>query len=401
MSSALQLFAACAPGLEELLEAELQGLGIQATQRLEGGVEFPGDAASIARVNLGSGLATHLLVRLEAFACRFLSELQRRAARGPWGELFRAGERFAVRASAQRSKLYHSGAIENEVGRGIERACGARPLAPKEAAPPGEHPVVLVRVRDDRVTISLDTTGTPLHRRGWRLASGKAPLREDYARALLLASGWDPATPLLDPLMGSGTLVVEAALLARRLPPGASRSFAYERTRLYDAELHARVRAEFEARALPSAPAPIHGSDRSEGALAAARANAERAGVLADLELAATSFGGATWLRGDPVPPERGAVVTNPPHGRRLGRPDELLHFYQALGHRIAALPPAWRVGLLVADRRLALRTGLGLETAFLADSGGMKVRALVGSAGRAPDGAASRLGPGAAPGKN
>ena len=186
-------------------------------------------------------------------------------------------------------------------------------------------------------------------------------------------------------MMGAGTIAIEAASIARHLPPGRLRKFAFEQLRPFDRTAWETVQSDAQSSALPRAPAVIHASDRDQGAVDAARENADRAGVAADLEIQPAAFSGAAFL-GDPEgAPEAGALVSNPPYGRRIGQPNKLNNLYQALGHRAAKLPSTWRVALCSSDRRLALRTGLSLKTAFTTQHGGSQVRALVGTAEPAP----------------
>jgi putative N6-adenine-specific DNA methylase len=368
----LALFAACAPGLEPLLLEEARSMGLEGAEAVPGGVTFGGDFEAIMRANLELGLASRVLVRVAHFRATHLAELAKKAERVDWGRWVQPGADVTVHATARRSRLYHTGAIAERVARAAGAAGGDAPSA-------GERGTLEVHARfdSDRCTLSLDTSGEPLHRRGYRLATAKAPLREDLARALVLVSGWDRRSPFVDPLMGSGTIVIEAALLARGLPPAHLRErFAFMGFAPFDMEAWARVRTGALERALPSLPFAIHGRDRNAGAVEAAAGNAERAGVRADVELVLAPLGAWPWTA-DEAPP-RGALVTNPPHGRRIGRADALVPLYQRLGKAVRALPPEWRVALVVSDRRLALRTGLPLQTALLTDQGGTKVRFLV-----------------------
>jgi putative N6-adenine-specific DNA methylase len=234
---------------------------------------------------------------------------------------------------------------------------------------------IRVRVHDNRCTISLDSSGEPLHRRGWRLEPGRAPLREDLARALVIASGWVRNCPLLDPMMGSGTILIEAAALARGLAPGRLRTFACEQFARHDASLLAAVRTAAAQSARPDLPFRIFGSDRDGEAVRMTTANAERAGVRGDLDLREASLSTAHEVL--PVAADHGALVTNPPYGKRLDDAATLVALYRALGDLARRLPPTWGIAIAAADRRLALRSGLALESAFLADSGGLKIRAL------------------------
>jgi putative N6-adenine-specific DNA methylase len=374
MSKALDCFAVCLPGLEPMLRDELEVLGIQDVDVDAGGVIFRSDKRGVYRANLELGLASQVLQRVARFGARSLGELVRKVARVPWSELLTAGQPVRVKATCKRSRLYHTGAVEERVLRGIGEHFGTTmpEVSPKDTA-------LLVRARmiKDHVTLSMDTSGEPLHRRGWRKHVGTAPLREDLARALVLASGWDRESPLFDPMMGSGAILIEAACLARALAPGRLRSFAFEQARDFDAALWQEVREDAEGQARPALPFTILGSDRDPRSLASATANAEEAGVLADLELAQRKLMDAPELDTQGA----GAIVTNPPYGHRLGDNESLRNLYQSLGKAVRSLPDSWRFALLAMDRRLALKTGLKLKTAFLADNGGLKVRGLVRTA--------------------
>ena len=366
---ALDLFAVCLPGLEPWLAAELMHIGVREANPEAGGVAWRGDFESAYRTNLLSGLASQVLVRVADFGARSLQDLDVRGARIEWRHWLPPGAACTVKARCRRSRIYHSDAAAGRIERHLQSQLG--PPADPSAAPIP----VRVRIHDNRCTISLDTSGEPLHRRGWRLNSGKAPLREDLAHALVLASGWDGQQPLLDPMMGAGTILVEAACLARGLAPGRLRSFAIERFAVHNAGLLASLRETLTTRARPALRTTLFGRDRDPAALAATRANAGRAGVLDDLDLGTVGLGSCVETLGE-LPPN-GVLVTNPPYGRRVGSPESLPNLYRTLGRVARGLPEDWQVALAAADRRLALRSGLPLQTAFLADSGGLKIRAL------------------------
>jgi putative N6-adenine-specific DNA methylase len=362
----LQVFLSCAPGLEPLLEREVAELAGEA-RAIPGGVELACDRETLARLLVEVGLASHALVRVAQFPVRELAELEAHVARLPWSGWLRRDVPRRVRAHAQRSRLYHTGAIEERVFRAITTRLGD---APAEA--PAEESVPLtVRMVDDRCTISLDVGGTPLHRRGYRLDPHRAPLREDLARAVILASGWDGSGPLVDPTCGSGTLVIEAAMLATRRAPGLERRFAVERTALDDGEALARARDAARAR-IREAPAPLLGRDRDARAIEASRANAERAGVGASIRFEVGPLSTtADALRAAGV--EGGVtVVSNPPWGERLGEASDLRPLYGAIGSLVRSLPSS-TLTMVAHDRKLAYATGVPLESAFLTDLGGIK----------------------------
>jgi len=362
----LDLFAACAPGLESLLAAELEALGIEGAAPEPGGVAFRGELADVYRVNLGSGIALRVLLRIGSFRCARLPELRRKAGNVEWGRWLDPSVPCTVQARSRKSKLYHSGAIEERVAAAIEEfGCAA-----------GEGVGVHVRFDHNECTLSIDTSGELLHRRGWRLETAKAPLREDIAHAVLRASGWDREIALVDPFTGAGTLAIEAAAMARGLAPGRLRGFAFERLADFDGALWRTVQDEAAARARSRAPGPIAASDRDRGAVAAVRANAERAGVLADLTVAQAPLSSAPMLGDAERAPTRGIVVCNPPHGRRIGDPKALRDLYSKLGRMI---PAGWTLALVASDLRLARHTGRPLETAFSVEHGGARIHILVG----------------------
>ncbi len=379
------MFAVTAPGLEPLVRAELAALGIRAVAE-PGGVSWRGPRAELYAANLRLRSASRVLVRLAEFRARAFHELERRAREVPWERFAGSGRPVRLRVTSRRSKLYHEGAIAERLAGAIEAAAGASPAA--AAAPSGdeeedspgdeEAQLLVVRFLHDRCTISVDASGAPLHRRGYRQALGRAPLRETLAAAMLLAAGWPGDAPLLDPLCGAGTIPIEAALLGRRIAPGLAggepRRYAFEAWPEHSAAAWDDVVARAREDILPAAPAPVLGSDRDAGAVAAARANAGRAGVAADVELSVRA------LTAVEPPAGPGWLVTNPPYGRRVGDAHALRDLYAALGNLARARLVGWTVALLSADRRLSGQARLALDERSRTRNGPIPVRILVGT---------------------
>ncbi len=384
-------YAVCALGLEALLAAEIRALG--EGQRIvgeePGGVELDASGEVLYRANIHLRTASRLLVRLGAFHARALGELERRARELPWERFVAPGRAVRIRVSSRKSRLYHTGAVAERVAGAMmsrsggivdstaigsavgERAGEESSGAVDDDGSHGGSQLVVVRVFHDRCTVSIDSSGALLHRRGYRLATAKAPLRETLAAALLLASKWDPRAPLLDPMCGAGTIVIEGALIARRIAPGLRRGFAFQEWPGFDPVLWERVSADARAMILPAAPSRIQGSDRDAGAVAAAMANAERAGVAGDIELTHRA------LSAIEPPHEIGWVVSNPPYGARVGSVARLGNLYSRIGKVVEARCPGWNVALLSANRRLDSRVGIPFSTAFETRNGGIAVRAL------------------------
>jgi putative N6-adenine-specific DNA methylase len=309
---------------------------------------------------------------------RALGELERKARDLPWTSWLPAGVPVTLRVSCRKSRLYHQKAVAERIGKAIVAAGGtvasterdeAGGAGAAEEAQGGQ--LVLVRIFRDELSLSLDSSGALLHRRGYRLAVGKAPLRETLAAALVLASDWDPRTPLVDPFCGSGTIPIEAALLARRIPPGRNRSFAFQHWPGWTAARWDALLAAADAQTLPKAPALIIGADRDAGAIAAASANATRAGVADDVEFRRAAVSSLT------VPPARGCLVSNPPYGVRVSEQRDLRDLYARLGQVARRTLAGWRLGLLLPGTSLERETGLVWQELFRAHNGGLAVRAV------------------------
>ena len=364
----LDCFAAAAPGLEALAAEELRPLSglvpLDQGAAEPGGVAFRTDRRGLYAANLHLRIASRVLVRLGSFHAASFSELERRAARLPWAEFVLRGRAVRFRVTSKKSRLYHQDAVAERLARGVGAPAGAEPAG--GAPPPQEFVVRLFR---DECTVSADASGELLHRRGYRLATAKAPLRETLAAAMLAASGWTDATPLVDPFAGSGTIPIEAALRARRIPPGLHRGFAFQHWPGYDAQAWEALLAAARKAMLPRAGAPIAGSDRDAGAVAAAAANAERAGVAEDI----------VWRRAalSSVEPPAGPgwVVTNPPYGTRVGERKRLRDLYAQLGHVLRRRYGGWEVAMLSAHAELERQTALPFATVLATENGGIRVR--------------------------
>src|SRR5258708_5339734 len=316
MPAPLDCFAICAPGLEPLVHDELTELSI-ACEPVLGGVSWRGSSSTIALANLWSRIATRVVVRIGSFRARTFFELERHAKKIEWEKYVGAGSAIRFRVTCRKSKLYHSDAVAQRFQEAVARRTGGDVVIAAAADDDAEREtpaqLFIVRFERDICTVSADTSGALLHRRGYRQAIAKAPLRETLAAAMLRGAGWMGRSPLADPLCGSGTIAIEAAMVARRIPPGLTRNFAFlgwpgaETDRWLELLAHAR------AQILKASPVAISASDRDAGAIDAARANAERAGVAGDIELAVQSISAAGTLRGG-----HGGLITNPPYGERL-----------------------------------------------------------------------------------
>ena len=378
-------FAVCAPGLEPFTAQELKGLGLRMTGSLPpsagepallddgesaGGVEFRGSLADLYRANLHLRTASRVWLQLGSFFADTFSDLGRRTKRLDWESFLKPGSPVALRVAGHKSRLFHTAAVAERVREAIGARLGRVPSAgklPEDAE--GDSPQrVFVRLLENRCSISIDSSGELLHRRGYRLATAKAPLRETLAAGMLLASGWDQRSPLLDPFCGAGTIPIEAALMARKIAPGLRRHFAFMDWPNFDGGVWERQRSEArEGRA--ESPPRILASDRDAGAIQAARANAERAGVADGIDFSCRALSAVDPPRGS------GWVVTNPPYGVRLGAPEDLLKLYTRFGRVLRMQCPGWQVTLLGNSIQLLSATGLKFDLGISTRNGGVKVR--------------------------
>ena len=345
------------------MAAELQALpGAQKLAPVPGGVEFTGDLATLYRANLWLRSASRVLLRLAELRALHFASLRRQIAQLPWERFAPSPVRVTVAATAHHCRLYHSSAVAERIALGIaDRGIEVLPADSPRAAPELH---LVARGADDLFTISLDTSGELLHRRGYRSEDAGAPLRETLAAALLQLGGWDGSVPLLDPTCGSGTLVIEAALLAARRAPGRHRSFAFHSWPSFAPPLWAALLATADAAARPLPLGLLYGADLDPQAIAMARRNAARAGVESLITWSVADLSHSHLPAGPP-----GLVLSNPPYGVRLRTPQRLYH---DLG-RLARSAPGWRLGVLTTDARLARAAGpfTGSHQLF---SGGLRV---------------------------
>jgi putative N6-adenine-specific DNA methylase len=365
-TKSLRWFAIVAPGLEEVAAREIESVpDISDLRRELGGVEWTGPPASGFRANLWLRVATRVLARVGEIEAREFGKLRRHAAGLPWAAFVPPGASIDVRASASHCRLYHTGALAETallaIGDAVAGAHGA-------AADTDADVTILVRGTEDRFMFSADASGERLHRRGARLETGAAPLRETLAAGLLALAGWDPAMALCDPMCGSGTIVIEAASQALDRAPGIDRHFALEKWPLFSSEALATaaesLRAEARAQARSALAAPIVGSDRDARAVESARHNAARAGLDTLITLACRDVGDARppadWQPASAAGP--GLVIANPPYGRRLGDPRAAVRAYRDLGRALRAHFRGWRAAVVIPQRLDAAAAALRLS---------------------------------------
>ncbi|HXG72381.1 MAG TPA: class I SAM-dependent RNA methyltransferase [Gemmatimonadaceae bacterium] len=381
-----ELFAVTAPGLERITARELQGLGIRAAAE-KGGVSFRGDGSALYSANLHLRTASRVVKRLAHFHASTFHELERRARKISWAEHLSAKSPVRLRVTCRKSRLYHSDAVAERLYAAIERSCGSITRVAGDDADDADEATTsssqlfMVRIVDDECEISIDSSGDLLHRRGYRQEVAKAPLRETLAAAMILSCGWKKEQVFADPMCGSGTIPIEAAMIARNIAPGRARQFAFMRWPDFDEALWKDLHERAEGGVTRAGTSLIFGSDRDAGAIESARRNAARARVSEDVHLSVNALS-ASLTALTATNPEGGWVMVNPPYGVRVGDASSLRNLYATLG-RAVSREPGWSLGILSADKVLARQTGIPLRSEFATTNGGIPVSFLAsGGAG-------------------
>ncbi len=368
-----KLFAVCAPGLEEVLCNELSSLGIQGKKTI-GGVEFSGDLMTLYSANLWLRTASRILVRIGSFHLSRLDEARKRFSRYPWEIYLGQSEMVRIRANCHKSKIYHSGAISQRLIQGISDRLGKelRLVSEKRGK---RSPLVFVRIVKDQCVLSVDSSGEHLHKRGIKKLSVRAPLRENLAAAMLLASGYDGSRPLLDPFCGSGTICLEAAMIAARMPPGKRRTFAFMKWKGFDRGLWNEIVSHSEGFFIKP-QFPIIGFDKDEAAINSSITNAVAGGLEHLLTFEQKEFAS---IDSQACTCSRGLVVTNPPYGKRLKENHGLLFLYKEFGQFFRKRFPAWDISLIIPCDAPMLKKSLNLHLRPLArfSHGGISVELL------------------------
>ncbi len=342
-----KFFATCPRGLEALLADELRAQGAESLAPTYGGVAFSGEFELCYRVNLHSRLASRVLWRIGGGEYDNEEDIYQGALSLDWPSLFGVERTIVVKMTAQKSPLtsleFATLRIKDAVCDRFRDACGKRPDV--DIREPGIriHAFLTATV----CTLYLDTSGASLFKRGLRVQAGAAPINENLAAGMIKLSGWRPGVPLFDPMCGSGTILMEAALIALNIAPGSGRGFGFENLARFDSAAWLPIKAAAAAAQLPATPQPIFGRDMFGSSLADARVNLEAAGLDRVIEL---KQGNVLEV---PAPADHGVIVTNPPYGVRIGEQAELLEFYPKLGDWLKRKCAGWNAYILSADMEL------------------------------------------------
>lgn len=346
-------FATCARGIESILAGELRSLGADDVEPGRGGVRFAGDRRLLYRANLWLRTAVRVLCPLLEAPVGSTDELYDAVGSIDWAEWMTPDHTLAVDCNVRDSHITHSQyaarRVKDAVCDQFVRRVGRRPSVDVESPMLGFN----LHVYKDHATLSLDSSGDSLHKRGYRPVQTRAPLNEALAAALIQRTGWAGDVPLVDPLCGGGTLAIEAGWLALRRPPGLTRRrFGFMGWMDFDVAEWAEVRDEARAGVLKALPAAVWGADAHGNAVAMAIENAKAAGVGHLVRFVKRDV--RAW---NPEGPP-GVILSNPPYGERIGEEKQLLAVYAALGELWSRRAAGWTMWVFTGNPRLAEAIG-------------------------------------------
>ena len=360
-----QWFATCPKGLESLLYSELASFGAQDVRETVAGCYFSGAMAVAYRVCLGSRLANRILLPVAKFPVSDSASLHAGMLAVAWTDYLRETSRFVVDFSGEnreiRNTRYGAQVCKDAIVDRFQLAGLGRP----EVARRNADSRINVRLRKDGVAVSMDFAGASLHQRGYREEAGQAPLKENLAAALLLRADWPGIAAhggaLIDPMCGSGTLLLEGAMMAADIAPGLARErWGFEALPFHNEQQWRAIRADVEARAqrgrereLPE----IRGYDADRRVVAKAQSNIERAGLSGSVRVSCKTL--AELRKPTHRPIQQGLVIVNPPYGERMGDSGSLRYLYAELGAALLREFPGWRGAIFTSDKELGLATGL------------------------------------------
>ncbi len=340
-------FAPCPRGLEKILESDLNAMGGTDVKATEGGVSFSGDWALCYRANLESRIASRILWRVKETTFRTEQDIYKAAYELPWQRWFNVSSTIKVSTTAIRCELksidFVTLLVKDAVCDRFREHCGERPSV--DTLDPDMR--INVYIEEYRLMLYLDTSGDALFKRGIRLHTNIAPIRENLAAGILRIANWKPGIPLLDPMCGSGTFLIEAAQIALNIQPGIARRFAFERLLNFDAARWQEMKDEAIAAQLQPSPLDIYGSDLYGDAMKTASRNLQVAGLLDCVSLKQANI-----LEISP-PKDHGIMVANLPYGERMGELEELEELYPKLGDALKKKFSGWTAYLFTADKAI------------------------------------------------
>ncbi|RFC36063.1 MAG: putative N6-adenine-specific DNA methylase [Candidatus Nitrotoga sp. LAW] len=362
-------FSPCPRGLETMLANELNALGAQEVRTTDGGAHFTGSFLLGYRVNLHSRIASRVLWRVAIAHYRNEQDIFDTAYALPWNDWFDTSHTIRVNMTAIKCPLksldFATLKIKDAVCDKFRALTGDRPSVDTHTPDIRIHAFL----ESSRITLYVDTSGDALFKRGVRQYTNIAPLRENLAAGILLLTGWQPGVPLLDPMCGSGTFLIEAALMSLNIAPGINRSFAFQKLKNFDAAAWSEMRNQAQTAQKPVSALPIFGSDLYGDELKAAHLNLENAGLRG-----AVTLNQANVLEIS-APADHGVLVANLPYGERMGDLEELQALYPKLGDVLKKKFGGWNAYLFTSDLRMPKFIRLSVSRRTLLFNGAIECR--------------------------
>jgi len=343
----LQYFASCPRGLESILSDELESLGAVEIKIVDGGVKFESTTEIMYRANLTSRIATRILCRVANGNYKTEDDLYNAALNVKWSNLFNVSHGIKVSTTGVKCPLksldFMTLRIKDAVCDQFRSQVNARPNVDIRDPDIRIH----LYLEADYFDLYIDTSGQPLYQRGFRKSSVEAPIRENLAAGILALSGWKPGDTLLDPMCGSGTFLIEAAMIALNKAPGLKRNFGFEHWKDFDSVLFKNIKSEYQAQIKPLVFSHIYGSDEDLRAIRVTKGNLEEAGLKTAVELSRKSFNDIV------APAKEGVLITNPPYGVRIGEDEDLAKAYPLWASTMKQKLSGWRTYFLTSDLRM------------------------------------------------
>ena len=353
-------FVATSPGFEDLCFNELTALGlpIENIAIVDGGVEFAGKLTDCYQANLNLRTASRILLRVDHFKATGFGQFEKKAVQIPWELYLPSTGCVHMHVTARHCRLYHTDAVGQCISTAIEKRLTDYDLHCEKPEGSGSNLSVFVRGLDDRFTISIDSSGEHLHKRGLKRHRGKAPLRETMAAAALLLAGYSPPEPLIDPMCGTGTFSLEAALLVKNIPPGWFREFAFRQWPSFSPKRWRYLKRQRESRFTSLQQPIIFASDQDSTACHRLESCVRQNRLSDSIIVSRHDFFN---FRPEEVTAQTGLVVINPPYGVRLGNIDESGKLWEAVGEHLKRAYRGWKVVLIAPDRQLVKKMPMKL----------------------------------------
>ena len=340
-------FASCPRGLEKILLGELNSLGVQEASVVDGGIKYESSTEIMYRANLSSRIATRILYRIANGTYETEDDVYSAALNVQWTSLFDLSQSLKVSTTGVKCPLksldFMTLRIKDAICDQFRSQFDARPNVDIR------NPDIRIHLYLNATNFDLyiDTSGQPLYQRGFRKSSVEAPIRENLAAGILALSGWKSGEPLLDPMCGSGTFLIEAAMIAFNQVPGLKRSFGFENWKNFDSALLEKIKSEYQAQIKPLGFSKIYGSDEDLRAIRVAKTNLEQAGLKIAVELSCQNFNDIK------APSKEGVLITNPPYGVRIGEDENLAKAYPLWASTMKKKLSGWRTYFLTSDLRM------------------------------------------------